>query len=498
VLHIDVTPVARVVGLMLCGLAAVMLIPAAVDGFFKNPDWVAFAESAAVTGFVGGAMVLATQHAGAFELNLRQAFLLTVACWLGVTAFAALPFLGLGLDYTDAFFEAISGITTTGSTVISGLDTLAPGILLWRSLLQWVGGLGIVVMAIVILPFLRVGGMQLFQTESSERSEKVVPSAFHLSAWIAVIYLVLTAACALLYGIGEMSAFDAINHAMATLSTGGYSTHDASFAYFENPLTQWTSTAFMFAGALPFVAYIRFVKGERRAFWRDPQIRGLLRFLTLSTLAMAAWLWWTRDIAFLDALRLTAFNITSVVTTTGFANDDYNAWGPLAVAAFLVFTFVGGCTGSTSGALKVYRHQVLWTVVRSQLLRLVTPRRVVILRYGTRTLPADVPASVLAFVAVYMATVALFTVALAGMGLDLQTALSASATAIGNVGPGLGPIVGPAGNFASLPDAAKWILSAAMLLGRLEIFSLLILFDPQFWRPENESSIRHGKWRLLL
>jgi len=479
---IDLTPVARVLGLMVCALAGVMLIPAAVDAALANPDWRAFAESAAVTGFIGGALVLATQHAAPFELSLRQAFLLTVACWLTVTAFSALPFLGLGLDYTDAFFEAISGITTTGSTVITGLDGLPPGILLWRSLLQWIGGLGIIVMAIVILPFLRVGGMQLFHTESSERSEKVVPSAFDLSVWIAVIYVLLTGFCALLYGLGEMTLFDAVNHAMATLSTGGYSTHDASFAYFQEPLTQWTGTVFMLAGALPFVVYIRFLKGERRAFWHDPQVRGLLRFLGLAVLAMAVWLWATREIAFLDALRLTAFNITSVVTTTGFASDDYSTWGPLAVAAFLAFTFVGGCTGSTSGAIKIYRHQMLWLTLRRQLLRLASPHRVVLLRYGGRAVPPDVPASVLAFIAVFMATVAVFTIALAGMGLDLETALSASATAITNVGPGLGPIVGPAGNFASLPDAAKWILSAAMLLGRLEIFSVLILLDPQFWR----------------
>jgi trk system potassium uptake protein TrkH len=478
----DIAPIVRVVGLMLCGLAGVMLIPAGVDFALANPDWIAFAIAAAVTLVVGGSLVLATRHGGAFELSLRQAFVMTVACWLAVTAFAALPFLGLGLDYTDAFFEAISGITTTGSTVLIGLDASPPGILLWRSLLQWVGGLGIIVMAIVILPFLRVGGMQLFQTESSERSEKVVPSAFDLSAWIAAIYLVLTACCALLYGLGEMSAFDAVNHAMATLSTGGYSTHDASFAHFTDPLTHWTATIFMLAGALPFVVYIRFAKSERGAFWRDPQVRSLVRFLFLVICALAAWLWWTRDIALLDALRLAAFNVTSVVTTTGFANDDYNAWGTLAVGAFFVLTFVGGCSGSTSGAVKIYRYQVLWTVVRSQLLRLVSPRRVVILRYGGRPMPPDVPSSVLAFLAVFFATVAVFTLALAAMGLDLVTALSASATAITNVGPGLGPIVGPAGNFASLPDPAKWILSAAMLLGRLEIFSVLVLLDPQFWR----------------
>jgi len=476
------TPVVRVIGLMLCGLAGTMLIPAAVDAAFANPDWIAFMESAAVTGFIGGAAVLATHSDQPFNLNLRQAFVLTTGCWMAVTAFSALPFLGLGLDYTDAFFEAISGTTTTGSTVISGLDNSPPGILLWRSLLQWVGGLGIIVMAIFILPILRVGGMQLFHTESSERSEKVVSSAFDLSTWIIAIYLLLTGLCTLAYGLAGMSTFDAVNHAMATLSTGGYSTHDASFAYFQSPAAQWAGTVFMLAGALPFVAYIRFIKGEHRAFWQHPQIRGLVRFLVVSALGMALWLWLTRDIDFLDALRLTAFNITSVVSTTGFASDDYGAWGPPAVAAFLFFTFVGGCTGSTSGAIKIYRYQVLWIVLRAELLRLVSPRRVVLLRYGRRSLPADVPASVLAFIAVFMATVAAFTLALAGMGLDLETALSASATAITNVGPGLGPIVGPSTNFAALPDAAKWILSAAMLLGRLEIFTLLVLIDPQFWR----------------
>jgi trk/ktr system potassium uptake protein len=482
VLNIDVTPIARVIGLMLCGLAGMMLIPAAVDAAYANPDWAAFLESAAVTGFIGGAAVLATQSTRPSAIGLRQAFVLTTGCWLAVAAFSALPFLGLGLDYTDAFFEAISGTTTTGSTVISGLDHSPPGILLWRSLLQWIGGLGIIVMAIFILPVLRVGGMQLFHTESSERSEKVVASAFDLATWIVAIYLVLTGLCTLVYGLAGMSSFDAVNHAMATVSTGGYSTHDASFAYFQGAALQWAGTIFMLAGALPFVAFIRFFKGEYRALWLHPQIRALVKFLALSAVSMAVWLSLTRDIGFFDALRLTAFNITSVVTTTGFASDDYGAWGPPAVAAFLIFTFVGGCTGSTSGAIKIYRFQVLWIVLRAELLRLVSPRRVVVLRYGQRSLPADVPASVLAFVAVFMATVAAFTLVLAGMGLDLETALSASATAITNVGPGLGPIVGPATNFAALPDPAKWVLSIAMLLGRLEIFTVLILLDPAFWR----------------
>jgi len=479
---IEFRPIFRVVGYLLVGLAGLMLIPVAVDAGFANPDWKVFLEAAAATGFVGGVLIASTYSGRPFELGLRQAFLLTAACWVAMAAFGALPLLGLGLDYTDAFFEAISGITTTGSTVIIGLDELPPGILVWRSLLQWVGGVGIVVMAIVILPILRIGGMQLFQTESSERAEKVLPSAFQLASWITMIYLVLTFACIVAYLITGMTLFDAVCHAMTTLSSGGYSTHDASFAFFTNPAAHWVATAFMLAGALPFVVYIKMARGHPRSLWQNSQVRALIWFLLLVVAGMTVWLYFTDDFSLSTALRLSAFNVVSVVTTTGFATADYGQWGALAASAFLVLTFVGGCTGSTSGAIKIYRHQVLWTVIRAQLLRLASPRRVVPLVYGGRLLPEDVPASVLAFIAVFMATVAIFTVALAAMGLDLVTALSASATAITNVGPGLGPIIGPAGNFATLPDAGKWLLSIAMLLGRLEIFTVLVLLDPQFWR----------------
>lgn len=479
---IEFRPILRVVGYLLIGLAALMLIPAAVDAGFANPDWKVFLTAAAATAFVGGALIASTSGGQSFDLGLKQAFLLTAACWLAMAAFGALPLLGLGLDYTDAFFEAISGITTTGSTVIVGLDASPPGILLWRSLLQWVGGVGIVVMAIVILPFLRIGGMQLFQTESSERAEKVLPNVFQLATWITMLYIFLTVACIVAYVVTGMSLFDAICHAMTTLSTGGYSTHDASFSYFTNPAAHWAAIVFMLAGAFPFVVYIKMARGHPKALWQNPQVRGLVRFLLLSVGAMTLWLYFTTSDGLWTALRLSAFNIVSVVTTTGFATADYGQWGALAVGAFLMLIFVGGCTGSTAGGMKVYRHQVLWIVIRAQLLRLASPRRVVPLVYGGRILPEDVPASVLAFTAVFMATVALFTVLLGAMGLDLVTALSASATAISNVGPGLGPIIGPAGNFATLPDAGKWLLSIAMLLGRLEIFTVLVLLDPQFWR----------------
>jgi len=376
----------------------------------------------------------------------------------------------------------MSGLTTTGSTVLTGLDGLPPGILLWRSVLQWVGGIGIIVMAIVLLPFLRIGGMQLFRTESSEQADKIVPRAFSMVAGIGVIYVALTLACAVLYAFAEMSVFDAVNHAMTTVSTGGYSTHDASFGYFTRPVTQWIGTAFMLAGALPFIAYLRFVRGHHRALLDDPQVRATVVFFAVVVGGMAAWLVLVPGMAIEPALRLAAFNIVSVVTTTGYATTDYTLWGPGAVALFFVLMFLGGCAGSTSGAIKVYRHLIIWQLIRAKLHRLTAQHQVVRMRYAGRKIPEDVPSAVLAFVAALLGITALFTIALGFLGLDLVTALSASVTAITNVGPGLGPVIGPAGNFATLPDAAKWLLCLAMLLGRLEIFTVLLILTPGFWR----------------
>jgi trk system potassium uptake protein TrkH len=479
---IELRPIVHVLGLLLLVLAVTCSIPAATEIAHQGDDWHIFVLSAASMLFAGGLCVLASRSWQTFQLDIRQGFLLTTLAWIVVPAFAAVPFTFLGHGYTDAYFEAMSGLTTTGSTVLEHLDTLPTGILIWRSLLQWVGGVGIIVMAIVLLPFLRVGGMQLFRTESSEQADKIVPRAFNLVLGIGVIYLGLTIMCAILYDVVEMSSFDAINHAMTTISTGGYSTHDASFGYFTNPATHWIGTVFMVAGALPFVAYLRFLRGNGRALVDDPQIRALVVFFILLIGATGTWLAVTSDLAVEAAFRLAAFNIVSVVTTTGFASTDYTLWGPGAEALFFVIMFLGGCAGSTSGAVKVYRHLIIWQVIRAKLQRLTTPHGVVRLRYGGRKIAEDVPSAVLAFVAALLGTTAVFTIALGFLGLDLVTAMSASATAITNVGPGLGPIIGPAGNFAPLPDAAKWLLCAAMLLGRLEIFTVMLLLTPSFWR----------------
>ncbi len=474
--------IGHLIGLILCALAGLMLIPVLVDLAFHNEDWKVFLASAAFTLFVGGLLVASTSGSTAEGIGRKEGFAFTTLCWVVVAAFSALPFIGVGLPYTDAFFESMSGLTTTGSTVLTRLEELPRGILIWRSLLQGLGGIGIVVTAIIVLPFLRVGGMQLFHTESSDRSEKVVPRAGQLVAASASIYAALILACALVYLALGMSLFDAVCHALTTVSTGGFSTYDASIGHFDSGAIEIACMVFMLAGALPFVVLIRAAKGDVPALWQDAQVRGLVMFVAGASLALAVWHMELTGSDFFASLLTTSFNVVSVVTTTGFANEDYLVWGPFAVFLFFLLTFVGGCAGSTSGGIKTYRFQVAFMLLRAHFLQLMSPNRVVSKRYNGKHLSEDVPFSVIAFLAAYMGMVGFVGLVLSAMGLDFMTAMSASATAIGNVGPGIGGTVGPAGNFATLPDAAKWTLSFAMLLGRLELFTVLVLFNPEFWR----------------
>ncbi|MEQ9813060.1 MAG: TrkH family potassium uptake protein [Azospirillaceae bacterium] len=475
-------PVLFLVGLFLIGLAAAMTVPMIADIAAGHVSWVSFAVSAAITGLVGGGLSLSSLSTS-LRLDLRQAFLLTASAWFAMAVFASLPFHWdvHRLSFVDAFFEAMSGLTTTGSTVITGLDTAPPGLLLWRSMLEWIGGIGIIVMAIAILPLLKVGGMQLFRTESSDRSEKVVPSVASLALSIGLVYLGLTCLCAALLSFAGMTVFEAVNHAMTTVSTGGFSTSDSSMGAFSVE-AQWIVTFFMIAGALPFVRYVAAVRGRPRGLISDPQVRVFLVTLIAVWLLIALWLVVSRDLAWTTALRLVAFNVTSVVTTTGFATDDYQTWGATAVGLFFLFTVLGGCSGSTSGGIKTFRFMLLIKTLHSQLLRLSHPNQVALVRYGGRRVNPETVLSLLSFVFVFVASWSLVGLALTMTGLDMLTAFSGAATALANVGPGLGSIIGPAGNFASLPDASKVILAVAMLLGRLEFFTVLVLFLPRFWR----------------
>ena len=478
-------PVASLVGGTLLALAAAMLLPVGVDLWAANPDWRAFAISSVITAGAGAALLALGRGGLEGGLTIRQAFVLTPAAWTAVALFAALPlyasdYAQLRDSFTNAFFESMSGLTTTGSTVIVGLDSAPPGVLLWRAILQWLGGIGIIATAIAILPALGVGGMQLFRTESSDRSEKVMPRVRDITAAIGAVYVALTLACAVLYWLAEMTPFDAVAHALTTVSTGGFSTTDMSMGGF-GPGAQWIAIVFMVAGALPFVLYVKLLRGEGDVFL-DSQVRTLLMLLVAVSAVLASWLVLGDRYAPADAVRHAAFNVVSVVTTTGYASTDYLVWGNFAVGAFFALTFIGGCTGSTSGGMKIFRFEVMALMLRAHFRRLIYPHGVFPRTYAGRPLPDDVVASVVVFFSLFFICYSLITLALMALGLDFVTAISASVTALSNVGPGLGPIIGPAGSFAPLPDAAKWVLAFAMLLGRLELFTVLILFMPGFWK----------------
>lgn len=481
---LDVRPILFVLGLLLSVLAAAMLVPAAVDLAAGNEDWQVFGASAAVTLFVGVALAI-TSRGTPTDLNVRQAFVLTTMTWVVTAAFGALPFAfsELNLSYTDAFFESMSGVTTTGSTVIIGLDSAPPGLLLWRALLQWLGGIGIIVMALSVLPVLRVGGMQLFRMESSDTSEKVLPRAAQIASAIGLIYVALTLICAACYALLGMSWFDAIAHAMTTIATGGFSTSDQSIGLFDSAGIDFVAATFMLLGGMPFVLYLRAVRGNPGALLRDSQVRW---FLAIAFTAVAVMTVYLMDqfsaLPFLDALRLSAFNVISVMTGTGYATDDFSLWGTFAVVGLFLLMVVGGCAGSTTCGIKIFRFQVLYATTRAQLAKLLHPHGVFTPYYNDKPIPETVAESVMSFFFLFALCFCLLAAGLSLMGLDYLTSMSGAATSIANVGPGLGDVIGPAGTFAPLPDAAKWLLAFGMLLGRLELFTVLVLLAPSFWR----------------
>lgn len=466
--------VAFVNGLLLAALGALMLLDALVLPATRD----IFLQTGLLTSFIGGAICLTTSSNHG-DLHRLHSFLLTGSTWIVAATAGALPLWMFGLSGTDAFFESMSGITTTGSTVMTGLDRTPPGILLWRALLQWLGGVGFIVAGIALLPFMRVGGMQLFQTESSEKGGKELASAAQFASATIWVYLALTCLCMLAYVAGGMTQFEAVAHAFTTVSTGGYSTSDASFGHFEDAYLQWAATGFMLAGALPFAWYIRILN---RGTLRSEQVRALAVTLMVSILLLTVWRVISSGAPPLETLRLVAFNVVSIVTTTGFATTDYTTWGPFIATAFLCLTALGGCTGSTSGGGKMMRWILLFRSTFMQLRQIRHPHGIFPIRYEGRTVGVDVLSGVTTFFSFYVATVFVLAIALAFCGLDTTTSVSGALTAVANVGPGIGSVIGPAGNFASLPDTAKWLLVIGMYVGRLEMLTVYVLLIPAFWQ----------------
>ncbi len=476
-------PILRILAMLLLVLSIFMLIPLFLLMIERDGQMWPFLWAFAVTFGTAVGVILLTWGVQ-IELRPRQMFILTTSSWVVMSAFSSLPmqFGAPRLSMADAVFESVSAITTTGATVLVGIEHLSDGLKLWRGLMQWVGGVGIIVMAIAVLPFLRVGGMRLFQTESSDWSDKVLPRAGTVAKAIGLVYVGFTIVSIISYWLAGMLPLDAVVHGMTSVATGGFANYDASFGqYADNPVILWLSILSMLTGALPFVLYIRMARERSGVLWKDQQVRGLLALLVV-VIALLTLYRVVRGMEFFDALTQVAFNVVSVVTTTGYATDDYTVWGPLSAAAFFYLTFVGGCSGSTSGGMKVFRFQVGLIMLVNQLRYLVHANGVFVQRYNGRVLTEDQIRGVIAFSFFFFFTVAVLALGLSLMGLDLITALSGAASAVANVGPGIGDVIGPAGNFAPLPDAAKWMLSIGMLMGRLEILTVLVLLTPTFWR----------------
>lgn len=479
---LSLRPVFLVVGILLTTLGLAMIVPGLVDLFLGAEGAYVFFGSAVVTVFIGTSLALASWgYRG--DLSIQQAFLLIVLTWVITVTFAALPFAfaDLGLSYTDAFFEAMSGLTTTGSTVMTGLDDAPEGILLWRGLLQWLGGIGIIVMAISILPMLQIGGMQLFRIDS-DPSDPLLPQATKIAGSITLAYVGASMLCGVCYWFAGMEPFDSVVHAMTTVATGGFSTSDQSIGVYQSSAIETVSIIFMLAGSLPFVLYIQAFKGQFLPFLRDTQVRWFFATVIFLVLMVTFYQYGNGLDSFGAAFRNSAFNVVSIMTGTGYATTDYGLWGGFAVVAFFCIMFIGGCAGSTSCGIKIFRFQVIFQAMLVQIARLTHPHGVFTPTFNRRPIDDAVVASVASFFFVFFLSFAILALSLSMLGLDTLTAFSAAGTAIANVGPGLGEVVGPAGTFAPLPDSAKWLMSAGMLLGRLELFAIIVIFTPTFWR----------------
>jgi len=418
------------------------------------------------------------------KLNLQQAFLLTALSWLSIAIFGSLPFIfsSLELSITDAFFESMSGITTTGSTIITNLNESPKGILVWRAILQWLGGIGIIVMAITLMPIMNVGGMQLFKISSNDASEKILPKSKEISLRLIIIYFVLTFLCASFYKFFGMNVFDSLTHSMTTIATGGFSNYNESIGYFNNASIELTAIIFIILGSIPFISYIKFLSGNKKIFIQDAQIRTFLKIILVSILIISIYLVFAYETISFKIFRQISFNVVSILTGTGYVTHQFDKWGSFPLIFFLILMFIGGCAGSTACGIKIFRIKILFTFLKNELKKIIYPRGIFIIKYDNNNLDDKFMSSIISFIYLYITIFFIITALLSLSGLDFITSISAAATSISNVGPGLGNIIGPNGNFSLLPDVSKWILSIAMILGRLELFAILVLFLPSFWR----------------
>jgi trk system potassium uptake protein TrkH len=467
-------------GILQIILGIFMLIPLIAQFFYEEIDSSFFGSS--IVTIIFGTLFFLSNLDHDRKLNLQQAFLLTALSWLSIAIFGSLPFIFSSLDFsfTNAFFESMSGITTTGSTIISNLEDMPKGILLWRALLQWLGGIGIIVMAITLMPIMNVGGMQLFKVSNNDSSEKILPKSKEIALRLIYIYTVLTFLCAISYKFLGMDVFDSLTHSMTTIATGGFSNYNESIGFFNSFSIEISAMIFIILGSLPFIAYIKFLSGNKKIFFSDIQIRTFLKIIIVSIVILLIYL--TLNNSEQTTLRNISFNTVSILTGTGYVNAQFDNWGGFPLILFLILMFIGGCAGSTTCGIKIFRLQILYSFISIQLKKIIYPKGIFVMKYDQNPVDNKFIASIISFIYMYFLIFFVLTALLSLTGLDFITSVSGAATSISNVGPGLGSIIGPNGNFSSLPDISKWILSLGMILGRLELFAILVLFLPSFWR----------------
>ena len=467
-------------GILQIILGIFMLLPIIIQFFYSEIDSSFFGAALVTTIF--GILFFLSNLDHDKKLNLQQAFLLTSLSWLSIAIFGSLPFIFSNIEFsiTNAFFESMSGITTTGSTIIPNLENMPKGILFWRAILQWLGGIGIIVMAITLMPIMNVGGMQLFKISNNDSSEKILPKSKEIAIRLIYIYFGLTALCAISYKILGMNVFDSVTHSMTTIATGGFSNYNESIGFFDSVYIEISAMIFIILGSLPFIAYIKFLSGNRGIFFSDIQIKTFIKTIALSTILLMVYLILNNS-SNLD-IRSIFFNVISILTGTGYVNAQFDNWGGFPLLLFLGLMFIGGCAGSTTCGVKIFRIQILWSFVGNQLKKIIYPKGIFVLKYDKNPIDNKFVSSIISFIYMYLIIFFIITALLSLTGLDFITSISGAATSISNVGPGLGSIIGPNGNFSSLPDISKWILTLGMILGRLELFAILVLFLPSFWR----------------
>jgi trk system potassium uptake protein TrkH len=467
-------------GILQMILGVFMFIPIIVQFIYGEIDSSFFGSS--IVTIIFGTLFFLSNLDHEKKLTLQQAFLLTSLSWLSIAIFGSLPFIfsNIEFSFTNAFFESMSGITTTGSTIIPNLEEMPKSILLWRAILQWLGGIGIIIMAITLMPIMNVGGMQLFKVSNNDSSEKILPKSKEIALRLIYIYFTLTLLCSITYKIFGMNFFDSLTHSMTTIATGGFSNYNKSIGFFNSVSIEISSMIFIILGSLPFIAYIKFINGNKRIFFNDTQIKSFLKIISISVIILSIYLIINKSDEF--NLRSIFFNVISILTGTGYVNAEFDGWGSFSLILFLGLMFIGGCAGSTTCGIKIFRIQILYLFFINQLKKIIYPKGIFVMKYDKSPIDNKFIASIISFIYMYLVVFFSLTALLSLTGLDFVTSISGAATSISNVGPGLGSIIGPNGNFSTLPDISKWILALGMILGRLELFAILVLFLPSFWR----------------